>query len=204
MVSLKYFFNKAKSIHWIKSIEQLLVKWGHIEAIEIAFALIILCTLSFVTHFNQAEILIAGLVGLILFIVMEGVAGSLSIEGSDIATSGATLFIYLNILDSAFSLDGVIGAFALTNNLIIIMIGLGIGAYFVRSITLYFVRKNTLAELIYLEHGAHWAILGLALAMLANLIVHVPEVITGLIGLCFVLLAYHSSIKAAKHQTKVS
>ena len=199
MVSLKYFFNKAKSIHWIKSVEQYLVKWGHIEAIEIAFALITLCTLSFITHFDQAEILISGLVGLILFIIMEGVAGSLSIEGSDIATSGATLFIYLNILDSAFSLDGVIGAFALTNNLIIIMIGLGIGAYFVRSITLYFVRKNTLAELIYLEHGAHWAILGLAFAMLANLVTHVPEVITGLIGLCFVLLAYYSSIKARRH-----
>ena len=104
-------------------------------------------------------------------------------------------FIYLNILDSAFSLDGVIGAFALTNNLVIIMIGLGIGAFFVRSITLYFVKHNTLTELKYLEHGAHWAILGLSVMMLANLFFHVPEVIIGLIGLCFVVLSYYSSIK---------
>lgn len=198
MVSLKYFFNVAKSIHWIHSVERHLVRWGHIEAIEIAFALIALCGLSFMSSYDQSEILISGLIGLILFIIMEGVAGSLSVESSSIATTGAVLFLYLNILDSAFSLDGVIGAFALTNNLIIIMIGLGIGAYFVRSITLYFVRKNVLAELIYLEHGAHWAILGLAIAMLANLVVHIPEVVTGLIGLCFVLLAYYSSTKESR------
>ncbi len=193
MVSLKYFFNKAKSIHWIQSIEAYLVKWGNIEAIEIGIALVSLVALSFVTHYDQASVLIAGMIGLILFIAMEGVAGSLSVEGDDLAKSGLSLFIYLNILDSAFSLDGVVGAFALSTNLVIIMIGLGIGAYFVRSMTVYFVKENTLAELVYLEHGAHWAILGLSGAMLANLIVHVPEVITGLIGLGFVILSYRSS-----------
>jgi hypothetical protein len=198
MVSLKYFFNKAKDLHWIEVIEKHLVKWGRIEAIEIALALILLATLSFFTHSDQASVLIAGIIGLILFIIMEGVAGSLSVESTDIAASGLTLFIYLNILDSAFSLDGVVGAFALTNDLIIIVTGLGIGAYFVRSLTLYFVKQRTLSHLIYLEHGAHWAILGLAVAMLANLVVHIPEVVTGLIGLCFVGLAYYSSLKHGK------
>jgi hypothetical protein len=195
MVSLKYFFDKAKSVHWIKSIEAYMVKWGDIEAIEIAIALTLLVSMSFMTHFDQASVLIAGLVGMILFVLMEGIAGSLNVEGKDIAAGGLSLFIYLNILDSAFSLDGVIGAFALTTNLFIIMIGLGIGAYFVRSMTVYFVKENTLAELKYLEHGAHWAILGLAAAMLGNLVLHVPEVVTGLIGLCFVCLAYVSSRK---------
>ncbi len=195
MVSLKYFFNKAKDLHWIEVIEKHLVKWGHIEAIEIAFALIILSTISFFTTSDQVSVLIAGIIGLVLFIVMEGVAGSLSIESTEITQGGLTLFIYLNILDSAFSLDGVVGAFALTNDLIIIVTGLGIGAYFVRSLTLYFVKQKTLSHLIYLEHGAHWAILGLAIAMLANLVIHIPEVVTGLIGLCFVGLAYYSSLK---------
>lgn len=198
MVSLKYFFDKAKSVHWIQSIERHLVKWGHIEAIEIAIALSALTVLSFFTHYDQASVLIAGLFGLILFIIMEGVSGSLSVESDDIASAGLTLFIYLNILDSAFSLDGVIGAFALTSNLFIIMIGLGIGAYFVRSMTIYFVKEDTLTELVYLEHGAHWAILGLSAAMFANLIIHVPEVVTGLIGLAFVLLAYWSSRRERK------
>lgn len=195
MVSLKYFFNKGKNVHWIQSIESHLVKWGRIEAIEIAVVLILLSILSAYTHFNQSEVLIAGIVGLILFVVMEGIAGTLSIESEGVAMQGATLFIYLNILDSAFSLDGVIGAFALTNNLLIIVVGLGIGAYFVRALTLYFVEKKTLTTLTYLEHGAHWAILGLAGAMLANLVIHVPEMFIGLIGLCFVALAYRSSVR---------
>jgi hypothetical protein len=198
MVSLKYFFNKAKDVHWIQSVEAHLVKWGRIESIEIALALILLSVLSFYTHFNQVEVIIAGIVGLILFIAMEGISGSLSLEAGGVATQGLTLFIYLNILDSAFSLDGVVGAFALTNNLLIIVVGLGIGAYFVRALTLYFVERKTLTQLTYLEHGAHWAILGLSVAMLANLIVHVPEVVTGLVGLFFVVLAYRSSIRNMK------
>ncbi|HEY0964430.1 MAG TPA: DUF475 domain-containing protein [Candidatus Paceibacterota bacterium] len=195
MVALKYFFDKAKAVHWIKAIERHLVKWGRFEAIEIALALILLAGISYFTHFDQASVLIAGIVGLVLFVAMEGVAGSLSIEAGDVARGGATLFVYLNILDSAFSLDGVVGAFALTTNLFIIVVGLGIGAYFVRALTLYFVEQKTLTELVYLEHGAHWAILGLSLAMLANLLVHVPEVVTGLVGLCFVVLAYRSSLR---------
>lgn len=195
MVSLKYFFNKAKETHWIESIERHLVKWGRIEAIEIALALFIITALSFFTNFDQASVLVAGIIGLVLFVVMEGLSGSLSLESGAIAKSGLALFIYLNILDSAFSLDGVIGAFALTTNLLIIVVGLGIGAYFVRALTLYFVQQKTLAELVYLEHGAHWAILGLSIAMLANLVVHVPEVVTGLIGLCFVALSYRSSLR---------
>lgn len=195
MVSLKYFFNKAKELHWIDSIERHLVKWGRIEAIEIALALTLIVALSFVTHFDQASVLVAGIVGLVLFVIMEGLAGSLSIESGDVAKSGLTLFIYLNVLDSAFSLDGVVGAFALTTNLLIIVIGLGIGAYFVRALTLYFVEQKTLTELVYLEHGAHWAIFGLSIAMLANLVVHIPEVVTGLVGLVFVALAYRSSLR---------
>jgi uncharacterized protein len=200
MVSLKYFFNQAKSVHWIQTVEAHLVKWGRIEAIEIALALSLLVGLSFVTHYDQSQVLISGIIGLVLFVLMEGVAGSLSAESTGVAASSASLFLYLEILDTAFSLDGVIGAFALTNNLIIIMVGLGIGAYFVRSLTIYFVEKKTLASLIYLEHGAHWAILGLAISMLLNLIIHVPEVVIGLIGLCFVSVAYYSSRKAMTTQ----
>jgi hypothetical protein len=123
--------------------------------------------------------------------------------GESVARTGATLFVYLNVLDAAFSLDGVVGAFALTSQILIIFVGLGIGAYFVRSITVYLVRKKTLDSLRYLEHGAHWAILGLALSMLVGLVVHVPEAVTGLIGLAFVTLAYISSRKALKESIKL-
>lgn len=195
MVSLKYFFNKAKSVHWIQVIEAHLVKWGRIEAIEIALALTLLVSLSFVTTYDQSQVLVAGIIGLILFVLMEGITGSLSVESEDVAASSASLFMYLEVLDAAFSLDGVVGAFAITNNLLIIMVGLGIGAFFVRSLTIYFVERKTLTKLTYLEHGAHWAILGLAISMLFNLVFHIPEVFIGTIGICIVSIAYYSSLK---------
>jgi hypothetical protein len=113
-----------------------------------------------------------------------------------VASGGAALFIYLNVLDSAFSLDGVVGAFAVTNSLPVIIAGLGIGALFVRTFTIALVRAKTLSTLVYLEHGAHWAIFGLALAMIAGIFVDVPETVTGLVGFVFVGLSYLSSRKA--------
>lgn len=196
MVALKYFFDETKEIHWLHVVEKHLVRWGRIEAIEIAIALLALLALSFAAGEGRGSILAAGIIGIVLFILMEGLAGSLEIESKHIAAGGLSLFLYLNVLDSAFSLDGVIGAFALTVNLLVIVVGLGIGAYFVRALTVYLVERKTLRKLIYLEHGAHWAIFGLAASMFVGLLIHVPEVVTGLIGLFFVVLAYVSSRKA--------
>lgn len=75
-------------------------------------------------------------------------------------------FLYLEVLDASFSFDGVIGAFAITNDVIVIMLGLAIGAMFVRSMTIFLVDKGTLDEFVYLEHGAHYAIGALAIIML--------------------------------------
>ncbi len=199
MVSLKYFFDVGKSVHWIAWIERHLVRWGRVEAIELAIALAALLALSYISG-NQAQVLAAGSIGLLTFVVMQGITSTLDIKAGHAAVGagGAVLFVYLNILDSAFSLDGVVGAFALTTAIPIIFVGLGIGAYFVRSITVYLVRRKTLEALKYLEHGAHWAILGLGLSMLIGIVVHVPEIITGLIGLIFVTLAYISSRRALK------
>lgn len=194
LVSLKYFFNNKKTVHWIKMVERHLSRWGGIEAIEIALVLLTLLICAFLLPSEAATLLIAGLIGVVLFIVIEGIAQSFEMEaGAMAAKAGFALFIYLNVLDSAFSLDGVVGAFAITSNLPVIIVGLGVGALFVRTFTLALVRAKTLESLPYLEHGAHYAIFGLALAMLAGIFVHVPEVITGLVGLVFVALAYWSS-----------
>ncbi|MFT4395269.1 DUF475 domain-containing protein [Gordonia lacunae] len=109
--------------------------------------------------------------------------------------AGFFLFLYLEVLDASFSFDGVIGAFAITADPIIIALGLGlIGAMFVRSLTVYLVRKGTLSEYVYLEHGAHWAIGALAFILLYSIGTHVPEIITGLIGVTLIIAALISSI----------
>jgi hypothetical protein len=94
----------------------------------------------------------------------------------------------------------VIGAFAITKDIVIIMLGLGIGAMFVRSMTIYLVENETLNEFIFLEHGAHYAIGVLALIMIASIKIHVPEVLTGLIGVGFIGAAIYASIRHRRHE----
>jgi uncharacterized protein len=195
MVALKYFFNGAKEVHWLGALERRLSKWGRIEAIEIGIALLTLVTFSYLVPEEQDIILAAGIIGIILYIFMQGLSNTFSEGVNKAGAAGLSLFLYLNVLDSAFSLDSVVGAFALTTSIPVIVAGLGIGAYFVRSLTIYFVEKRTLRSLIYLEHGAHWAIFGLAASMFAGLILEVPEIITGGIGVVFVVAAYWSSLR---------
>ncbi|MDD9733631.1 DUF475 domain-containing protein, partial [Mameliella sp. AT18] len=103
--------------------------------------------------------------------------------------------LYLEVLDASFSFDGVIGAFALTQNLFLIAIGLGIGAFYVRSMTLMLVERKTLAQFRYLEHGAFYSVLVLSIIMFAQSLTHVPEVITGLLGACLIGLSLLASIR---------
>lgn len=196
MVGLKYFFDEEKDVHWIHHIEKRLAHWGSIEALEIAIALITLALIALFAPEHSVKILFAGIIAIVLFIIVQGVANSFSVSTKSAATAGAALFVYLNVLDAAFSLDSVVGAFALSSQLPIIIVGLGIGAYFVRALTVYMVRNGTLARIVYIEHGAHWAILGLAGAMLVGIFVDVPEPIIGLIGLIFVGGAYISSLRS--------
>ncbi|WP_432513374.1 DUF475 domain-containing protein [Kineococcus sp. SYSU DK001] len=105
------------------------------------------------------------------------------------------LFLYLEVLDASFSFDGVIGAFAITSDPVIIAIGLGVGAMYIRSMTVHLVEEGTLAQYPYLENGALWAIGALAVILLLSIEVHIPEVVTGLIGLAFIVASLISSIR---------
>lgn len=195
MVSLKYFFDEAKEVHWLRLVERRLARWGRFEAIEIALVLLATLILGHLAETDAVPVFTAGILGIVVFVVMQGAASAVRLETRALAGSGAVLFLYLNILDSAFSLDGVVGAFAITKNLPVIVAGLGIGAFFVRTLTVFLVERKTLAALPYLEHGAHWAIFGLALSMFAELIVPVPEALTALVGFVFISLAYISSLR---------
>jgi uncharacterized protein len=139
------------------------------------------------------EFLVVGSFGLVTYIAVEGISALLSVESAvtgEMARSGAAAFLYLEVLDASFSFDSVIGAFALSNNLFIIAIGLGVGAMFVRSLTVMLVEQETLTSYRYLEHGAFYAIIALAVIMFLNAVRHIPEVVTGLIGMGFIATAF--------------
>lgn len=204
MVALKYFFDVNKDVHWISVIERPLVKLGRMDAIELGISILAVYAISVYMPAEESKaFLVSALLGLVTYIAVDGIGAFLQAPDeamNDIHKASAASFLYLEVLDASFSFDGVVGAFAITNNLFIIAIGLGIGAMFVRSMTIMLVDKGTLSEFVYLEHGAFYAIGALAATMFINTSLHIPEVITGLIGAAFIGFALMSSIQ---HNKKV-
>lgn len=203
MLSLKYFFDTNKDVHWIKLIEEPLTKLGKMEAIESALTLLLIYfTSKSLPTADQFTYVTSGIMGIITYIFVDGIGAFLEEpdEKQALARSGLSLFLYLEVLDASFSFDGVVGAFAISNNLFLIAIGLGVGAMFVRSLTIYLVEKKTLTEFRYLEHGAFYAIWSLSFIMLFDTLLHFPEWITGLIGAVLILLSFLSSLRYKKSQ----
>ncbi|MHA6317272.1 DUF475 domain-containing protein [Altererythrobacter sp. CAU 1778] len=202
MVGLKFFFDQDKDVHWIRKIEEWLSKFAALPAAEIAILLLVLWGISGLLPDEEAlTFLIAGILGLVTFIAVEGVNAILELNEEKKRLAGAVVrsglggFLYLNVLDASFSFDGVIGAFALSNNMIVIALGLSIGAMFVRSMTIHLVEKGTLTAYRYLENGAFWAIIALGGIMLFSARFHIPETITGLIGAVLIGLSLWWSVR---------
>jgi hypothetical protein len=200
LVFFSFLFQKDKSLHWLNWLERRLTQVGKLESIEIVLALaLLLVAQSLLPQQEKLHALTAGVFGVILFVLIKSVSelfeGAGPATGATIRRSGLVSFLYLEMLDLSFSLDGVIGAFAITRDVVVILLGLTVGAWFVRSLTIFLVRKRTLEEYLYLEHGAHYAIGALAVLMLADMSVPVPEMMTGLIGIVFILWSFLSSIR---------
>lgn len=199
MVGLSYFFDREKDVHWIAFVEKAMAHFATIKGMEVAFVLVLLLVFSSLLGGDDATtFLYSGIYGLLTFLAVEVLGGLLDASQralSEAARGGLGAFIYLEVLDASFSFDGVIGAFALTQNLFIIAIGLGIGAMYVRSMTIMLVEKGTLTQYRYLEHGAFYAILILSVIMYAQTLTHIPEVITGLGGAALIGISLWSSIR---------
>ena len=203
MLALSYFFDAKKDVHWIKELEKKLKYIGNVEGAETIVTLLALFFIqSHVPTEQRLFVVLSGISGVIIYLLIDGVTHWLEQKEEEstkqfattIKGSGLIGFLYLELIDASFSLDGVLGAFALSKDIFIITIGLSIGAMFVRSLTIMLVEKRTLSNYLYLEHGAHWAIGALAVIMLISSFHEVPEVLTGLIGLAFILLALASSL----------
>jgi hypothetical protein len=209
MVALKYFYDGTKDLHWIPWLEKFTVYLGmKVEAIEVALTLVIILIIAHFLEASQAlPFLTAGLGGLVTYVVVDGIGSWLEASDDamkDMHKASAGMFLYLEVLDASFSFDGVVGAFAITHNLFIIMIGLSIGAFFVRSLTIMFVEKETLTKFAYLEHGAFYAIGMLASIMLTDPFLHIPEWVTGLSGgVVIVLSLLWSLYRAPKESAEV-
>ena len=206
MVALKFFFDSDKDIHWIAGPERRLSRFAQVESVEIALVLLLILLFSAGLSDDQwIDFVGSALWGLLVFLGVEGLGRAFDAPRSCadvVCKAGFGAFLYLEMLDASFSFDGVVGAFALSSNLFIIAIGLGIGAFYIRALTIMFAEKQTLAEYRYLEHGAFYAILVLALIMFTQAYVHVPEMLTGLVGAGLILLSLYSSVMFNRQNRK--
>jgi Uncharacterized protein conserved in bacteria len=223
MIFFDFIFGE-KDYHWLRWIEKPLEKIGKLDQLSVLVAMVVLALSANFFGTGHAEtVLLAGVLGLVTYLAVNGLAnvfeGTLEEdEDAEEAADGAEpapatsssngnaavasvvgkaaffLFLYLEVLDASFSFDGVVGAFAITSNIFEIALGLGIGAMYIRSLTVYLVRKGTLDDYVYLEHGAHYAIGALAMILMVSIKHEIPEIVTGLIGVAFILASLTSSI----------
>ncbi|MCX4822841.1 DUF475 domain-containing protein [Streptomyces sp. NBC_01142] len=171
---------------------------------------------------KSATVLLSGVAGLITYLIVGGLSGYFEnkieeeeeheheleeeakrsgkkVSAVQLAGKAAFfMFLYLEVLDASFSFDGVIGAFAITNDIVLMALGLGIGAMYVRSLTVYLVRQGTLDDYVYLEHGAHYAIGALAVILLVTIQYQISEFITGLVGVVLIAASFWSSLRRNK------
>jgi hypothetical protein len=218
MLFLDFVFEE-RELTWLGWIERPLARIGKLDQLSVVIALGTLATAAYTlgnsadthTHHRISTVLLAGVLGIATYVLVNSL-GEFFEQGGDedegeleatlekrkamhvVGKAAFFLFLYLEVLDASFSFDGVVGAFAITSDPIIIAIGLGVGAMFIRSLTVFLVRKGTLSEYVYLEHGALWAIGALAVILLITIEYEVPEVVTGLIGVGFIGAALASSI----------
>ena len=211
MIALSYFIDYQKQTHWLGFLERYLGKLGRFDNLTVFVMLLA----SIVVYFTvdpelHATVLIASIAAMALHIGLQLVSAAMgghekhSKTLHKVGIAAFAAFMYLEVLDASFSLDGVIGAFALTNSVVIIMAGLGAGAVWVRAMTIHLVRTNALKKYIFLEHGAHWAIAFLGAIMMLELYhVEIPEWIVGSLGIVFITAAIWWSVRHAKVSTDV-
>jgi hypothetical protein len=222
MLFLDFVFEE-RADKWLPWLEAPLARIGKLDQLSVVVAGGALAFTAGLFADDPGQVMIAGVLGMVTYILVNGL-GELFSEATEdeddedgdgaaepaeeraparsgpsslaLATgkAGFFLFLYLEVLDASFSFDGVIGAFAISTDPIIIALGLGIGAMYIRSLTVFLVRKGTLHEYIYLEHGAHWAIGALAVCMLVSIGRHVPEWLTGGVGAGLIIAAFISSV----------
>jgi len=223
LVFLNFFFDDGKETHWFKWLEAKLAHLASVPAMSVFLALIAMIIMAAnVEESARLAVTMAGIWGIVVYIGVQVLSHLLGGEpeidengnavthdsngaATGVVKAGFGGFLYLEVLDASFSFDGVIGAFAITSDVVIIMLGLAIGAIFVRSMTIYLVEKGTLDAYIFLEHGAHYAIGALAFIMIASGTgLHVPEIVTGLIGVAFIVWAVIASIQYSKREQQAS
>lgn len=116
-----------------------------------------------------------------------------------VAMSDISKLLYLEIIDLTFSIDGVLGAFAFTLSVPVILLGNGLGAIVVRQLTLGNIER--IKRYRYLKNGAMYSILALGSVMVGEGFgLHLPEWLSPLATFVIVGLFFWKSVRAARSE----
>ncbi|QQS19730.1 DUF475 domain-containing protein [Candidatus Saccharibacteria bacterium] len=207
MLAFHFFFSDERNTMWIKHIEGHLKRLSHWAWPSVVTTILLFGVAMLPINSHARTTFLAGGFGTLTYLLIHGAIKIIEkYQGVDAKKSAVKQvglaafmsFVYLEILDASFSFDGVIGAFAITSNVVLIAAGLGIGAIWVRSMTVFMVRRGTLKNFIYLEHGAHYTVLVLAIIMLFSALYHIPELIPGLAGIGIIGASIAASVRVRK------
>jgi hypothetical protein len=124
-------------------------------------------------------------------------------HGGGVAMSDISKLLYLEIIDLTFSIDGVLGAFAFTLSVPIILLGNGLGAVVVRQITVGNIER--IKRYKYLKNGAMYSILGLGAVMVAEGFgAELPEWLSPVLTFLIVGGFFWKSVVAARAEDAVA
>lgn len=202
-LALYFLFDDAREVLWLKRPEEQLQRLGGNVWLPPLVVAAVVGLAGWASGQHGHTVWRAGLVGMVSYtavkLLIDGL-GKLEPEAQRHYTGWNALlaFLYLEVLDASFSFDGVLGAFAITSKVLLIVFGLGVGAIWVRSLTVFMVRRGILKAYIYLEHGAHYAILVLAAALLGSIFFNVPQAVTGITGLGIIIASFVASRQALR------
>ncbi len=167
-----------------------------------ALASILTTTIIYVSLKHNPLLALAATIGVSAFFITDGFKKNSEEKEKQLLGGGMSAWskiLYLEILDASFSIDGVIGAFAFTVSVPLIIIGNGLGAWLVRELTVKGI--DLITKFAYLKNGAMYAIGVLGSLMILESFGHefpfwlAPLSMISLIGIFLVL-----SIMASKKE----
>ncbi len=142
----------------------------------------------------------AAVLGSTAFFITHGFKQNAEAQERDLVTtqmSDISKVIYLEIIDMTFSIDGVLGAFAFTLSVPLIIIGNGIGAFVVRELTIGNIER--IKKFKYLKNGAMYSIFFLGMVMLAEGFgVELPSLISPIVTTLVVSYFFVKSLREQK------
>jgi len=182
----KFFHSQGAWFFAVVSILLALITWFAINRNPLmAFGAVLGSSAFFITHgFKQyAE------------------AQEKSISSAKSGMSDISKLMYLEVIDATFSVDGVVGAFAFTLSVPLIILGNGLGAFVVREITVHNVER--VQSYIFLKNGAMYSIFFLGIIMILDSFgVEIPAWVSPIITFAVVLFFFLKSRRHLKAQAK--